>query len=62
MDLHISIRLTHFVVFKKRVLVLLNLMELFLALILKFLTKFGNINSIFHSDKFLQVINVETDF
>ena len=25
--------------------------SLFLALILKFLTKYGNINSIFHSDK-----------
>ena len=57
-----SIRLTHFLLLKKRVLVLFNLMELFLALIWKFLTKYGNINSIFHSDKFLQMIKVETEF
>ena len=37
------------------------LFSLFLALIWKSLTKYGNINLIFHSDIFLQLINVETD-
>ena len=31
------------------------------ALIWKFLAKYGNINSIFHSENFLQIINVEVD-